>query len=77
MNNNFITITAVMILSLMVLSFVLSIVIRKQRREVLLAAEADYPRIKKRIVLLTCISVIILIMMVVLSIYLMMYYLNK
>ncbi len=77
MSNSFKTLYIVILLALMVLSFVISIVIRKQSRELRMADENEYPRINKRILLLTSISVIILLSMVVLSIYFVMYYLNK
>lgn len=77
MSNSFKTLYIIILLALMVLSFVISIVIRKQSRELRMADENEYPRINKRILLLTSISVIILLSMVVLSIYFVMYYLKK
>lgn len=77
MSNSFKTLYIIILSALMVLSFVISIVIRKQSRELRMADENEYPRINKRILLLTSISVIILLSMVVLSIYFVMYYLNK
>ena len=77
MSNSFKTLYIIILSALMVLSFVISIVIRKQSRELRMADENEYPNINKRILLLTSISVIILLSMAVLSIYFVMYYLNK